>query len=94
MFSNLSASSISFATVTPSLVMRGAPKDLSITTLRPFGPSVDLDRVGEDVDAAQHLVARIAEKLTTFAAMELSPLKWGGVRRPSSSRRLAFDERP
>ena len=40
MFSNLSASSISFATVTPSLVMRGAPKDLSRTTLRPFGPSV------------------------------------------------------
>ena len=40
MFSNLSASSISFATVTPSLVERGAPKLLSITTLRPLGPSV------------------------------------------------------
>src|SRR5207247_11189677 len=40
MFSNLSASSISLATVTPSLVMRGAPKDLSRTTLRPLGPSV------------------------------------------------------
>src|SRR5271166_2626704 len=40
MFSNLSASSISLATVTPSLVMRGAPKLLSSTTLRPFGPSV------------------------------------------------------
>src|SRR6478752_5735702 len=40
MFSNLSLSSISFATDTPSLVMRGAPKLLSITTLRPFGPSV------------------------------------------------------
>src|SRR5579872_4611665 len=40
MFSNLSSSSISFATVTPSLVMRGAPNDLSSTTLRPFGPSV------------------------------------------------------
>src|SRR5271169_5666725 len=39
-FSNLSSSSISFATVTPSLVMRGAPNDLSSTTLRPFGPSV------------------------------------------------------
>ena len=42
MFSNLSASSISLATVTPSLVMRGAPNDLSRTTLRPFGPSVTL----------------------------------------------------
>src|SRR3974377_2056299 len=39
-FSNLSSSSISFATVTPSLVMRGAPNDLSSTTLRPLGPSV------------------------------------------------------
>src|SRR5206468_9084117 len=33
-------SSISFATVTPSLVTRGAPNDLSSTTLRPLGPSV------------------------------------------------------
>src|SRR5258707_9814319 len=40
MFSNLSASSMSLATVTPSLVMRGAPNDLSSTTLRPLGPSV------------------------------------------------------
>src|SRR5437016_1973113 len=40
MFSNLSLSSISLATVTPSLVMRGAPNDLSSTTLRPLGPSV------------------------------------------------------
>src|SRR6056300_1370243 len=40
MFSNLSFNSISLATVTPSLVMRGAPKDLSRTTFRPFGPSV------------------------------------------------------
>src|SRR5436190_18607240 len=39
-FSNLSSSSISLATVTPSLVMRGAPYDLSSTTLRPLGPSV------------------------------------------------------
>src|ERR1700687_5770394 len=41
-FSNLSSSSISLATVTPSLVMRGAPYDLSRTTLRPFGPNVTL----------------------------------------------------
>src|SRR6185312_11418164 len=39
-FSNLSSSSISLATVTPSLVIRGAPKLLSSTTLRPLGPSV------------------------------------------------------
>src|SRR5437763_1134661 len=38
MFSNLSGSSISFATVTPSLVTVGAPHDFSSTTLRPRGP--------------------------------------------------------
>ena len=40
MFSSGSCSSISFATVTPSLVMIGAPNFFSITALRPFGPSV------------------------------------------------------
>ena len=42
MFSNLSLSSISLATETPSLVTVGAPKDLSSTTLRPLGPKVTL----------------------------------------------------
>src|SRR3954471_11831908 len=42
MFSNLFSSSISFATVTPSLVMVGEPNDFSITTFRPLGPSVTL----------------------------------------------------
>src|SRR6202043_2321205 len=36
------SSSISLATVTPSLVMVGAPHFLSMTTLRPRGPSVTL----------------------------------------------------
>ena len=40
MFSCASFSSISFATVTPSLVMVGEPNFFSITTLRPLGPSV------------------------------------------------------
>ena len=38
MFSYLSLSSISLATVTPSLVITGEPNFLPITTLRPFGP--------------------------------------------------------
>src|SRR5258705_6934176 len=42
MFWNLFSSSISLATVTPSLVTVGAPHDFSITTLRPRGPSVIL----------------------------------------------------
>ncbi len=40
MFSYLSLSSISLATVTPSLVMVGLPNFLSMTTLRPLGPRV------------------------------------------------------
>ena len=42
MFSSGSDSSISFATVTPSLVTVGAPNFLSMTTFRPLGPSVTL----------------------------------------------------
>ena len=41
-FSYGSSSSISRAIVTPSLVMVGAPHFLSMTTLRPLGPSVTL----------------------------------------------------
>src|SRR5271156_6204991 len=40
MFSSGSGSSISLATVTPSLVIMGAPNFFSMTALRPFGPSV------------------------------------------------------
>src|SRR6266571_977048 len=40
MFSRGSRSSISLATVTPSLVMTGAPNFFSITALRPLGPRV------------------------------------------------------
>ncbi len=42
MFWNLSLSSISLATDTPSLVTVGAPQDFSSTTLRPRGPRVTL----------------------------------------------------
>src|SRR5271168_4794994 len=42
MFSSGSASSISLATVTPSLVMFGPPNFFSRTTLRPLGPRVTL----------------------------------------------------
>src|SRR5262249_42617619 len=42
MFSYLSSSSISLATVTPSLVTVGEPKDFWMMTLRPLGPRVTL----------------------------------------------------
>ncbi len=69
MFSNLSASSISLATVTPSLVMRGAPNDLSSTTLRPFGPSVTLTASARISTPLSMRSRASVENLTSFAAM-------------------------
>ena len=68
MFSNLSASSISLATVTPSLVMRGAPNDFSITTLRPFGPSVTFTALLR-ISTPRSILSRASvEKRTSLAA--------------------------
>ena len=53
MFSYGSFSSISLATVTPSLVIVGLPNFLSMTTLRPFGPQRRLHGRGQDVDALE-----------------------------------------
>src|SRR5262249_37650295 len=69
MFSNLSSSSISLATVTPSLVMRGAPNDLSRTTLRPFGPSVTLTALAR-MSTPRSIFSRAStENLTSLAAI-------------------------
>jgi hypothetical protein len=69
MFSNLSASSISLATVTPSLVMRGAPKLFSITTLRPFGPSVTFTASARMSTPLSIFSRASEENLTSLAAM-------------------------
>src|SRR6516164_5341652 len=69
MFSNLSSSSISLATVTPSLVMRGAPNDLSRTTLRPFGPSVTLTALARMSTPRSILSRASVENLTSLAAI-------------------------
>ena len=70
MFSNLSSSSISLATVTPSLVMRGAPNDLSSTTLRPLGPSVTLTALAR-MSTPRSMRSRASEeKRTSLAAIE------------------------
>ena len=53
------SSSISLATVTPSLVMRGAPKDFLDDDVTALGAEGHLDGIGEDVDAAEHLLAGI-----------------------------------
>src|ERR1700733_11530107 len=69
MFSNLSSSSISLATVTPSLVMRGAPNDLSSTTLRPFGPNVTLTALAR-MSTPRNILSRASvENLTSLAAI-------------------------
>src|SRR3981081_2258613 len=73
MFSNLSSSSISLATVTPSLVMRGAPNDLSSTTFRPFGPQGYAYRVGENVDTLQHFFSSIEREFPFLGGHVLVP---------------------
>src|SRR5438552_9744570 len=72
MFSNLSSSSTSLATVTPSLVMRGAPNDLSSTTLRPLGPSVTR-AAWASVSMPRSMLSRAStENLTSLAAILMS----------------------
>src|SRR3977135_1919637 len=69
MFSNLSSSSISLATVTPSLVMRGAPNDLSSTTLRPLGPSVHRTAWARGQMSRSILARAATENLFSLAAI-------------------------
>src|ERR1700726_290006 len=76
MFSNLSSSSISLATVTPSLVMRGAPNDLSSTTLRPFGPSVTLPALLRMSTPRSILSRASTPNLTSLLAMMCSLKCW------------------
>ena len=78
MFSNLSSSSISLATVTPSLVTVGEPKLFSITTLRPFGPSVTRTAFASWFDAGQQLAASVLIEID---------LPWPCLASPTRSRR-------
>ena len=71
MFSNLSCSSISLATVTPSLVERGAPKLFSSTTLRPLGPSVILTASARMSTPRSIRSRASAPNFTSLAAMLL-----------------------
>src|SRR5258705_5049138 len=87
MFSNLSSNSISLATVTPSLVIRGVPNPLSNTTLRPFGPSVTFTAAAR-MSMPRSIFARAStENLTSLADMDASPTcSVGG--NPSAQRHL------
>src|SRR6266480_4256874 len=69
MFSNLSFSSISFATETPSLVTVGAPNERSSTTLRPLGPSVTFTASARMFNPWTILVRAPSWKRTSFAGI-------------------------
>src|SRR5271156_1302100 len=85
-FSNLSSSSISLATVTPSLVMRGAPYDLSSTTLRPLGPSVAFTALLRISTPGSIRLRASEEKRTSLADMMFNP--WFEMRGQAASGRL------
>src|SRR5215213_2495848 len=94
MFSNLSESSISLATVTPSLVIRGAPKLFSSTTLRPLGPSVTLTASARIVTPLSILARASVENRTSLAAIAaVSLLRWlsGGLGRGGALLEHAHD---
>src|SRR5262245_27901068 len=74
MFSNLSASSISLATVTPSLLIRGAPNALSSTTLRPFGPNVTFTALASTSTPRSIRSRASPPNFTSFAAIAFSIL--------------------
>src|ERR1051325_1452527 len=78
MFSNLSFSSISLATDTPSLVTVGAPKERSSTTLRPLGPSVTLTASARMFRPWTILARALSWKRTSLAGIALS-YSWIGV---------------
>src|SRR5215813_13120145 len=69
MFSNLSGSSISLATVTPSLVTLGAPQDFSSTTLRPRGPRVTVTASARTLTPRSTFARASSLNFTIFAGM-------------------------
>ena len=69
MFWSLSLSSISFATLTPSLVMVGPPNERSMTTLRPLGPRVTFTALARILTPSTILVRALSPNTTSFAAM-------------------------
>jgi len=73
MFSNLSSSSISRATDTPSLVMVGAPNDLSKMTLRPLGPRVTFTASANTFTPLSIFTRASLPNFTSFAAIFFFP---------------------
>ena len=72
MFCNLSFSSISLATETPSLVTIGPPNERSNTTLRPFGPSVTFTALARMFTPSTMRARAESPNITSLAAMYIS----------------------
>jgi len=72
MFSNLSLSSISFATETPSFVMVGSAVALLEHRVAALRAECRLHRIRKDVDALEQALARIVAKSYFFAAIVVS----------------------
>ena len=77
MFSYLSSSSISLATVTPSLVTVGEPKRLLEDDVAALGAERDLDGAGELRDAAPHRLAGFLIEGDHFGHVCGSGFVWG-----------------
>src|SRR5262245_6701981 len=82
MFSTLSRSSISSATVTPSLVTVGPPQDLSSTAFRPRGPSVDLTAAASFSTPARRDLRASTSKANSLTA--IFDLQYGVLVLPKS----------
>src|SRR5580765_431522 len=83
MFSKGSLSSISLATVTPSLVMVGLPNFLSMMTLRPLGPMVALTAAAMTLTPRSRAARPSSLNITCFGMLVLlldRSLDWTGSR--------------
>jgi len=69
MFWSLSGSSISLATVTPSLVITGDPNDFSMRTFRPLGPRVTLTASAKWLSPFRMLARAFSLKTMSLAAI-------------------------
>src|ERR1700694_515437 len=74
MLASLFSSSISLATVTPSLVIVGAPHDFSMTTLRPRGPRVTRTALASVSTPAITRLRAFSSKMISLADMTCSLL--------------------
>src|SRR3989442_15319530 len=83
-----SLSSISLATVTPSLVIVGLPNFLSMTTLRPFGPSVAFTAAAMMFTPLSSALRASSSNLSCFGMDRVPP--YSRMARMSSSRMMRY----